>query len=416
MNMTVPDSVHLNRALELAALGVGLASPNPCVGAVVVDAQGQVAGEGTHRYAEVAHAETIALQAAGTRARGATLYINLEPCSHQGRTGPCVEALIQAGVQRVVAAMPDPNPVVAGRGFARLRSAGIEVEVADGVLRQSAQHLNEAFAKYIQHGTPLVTLKAGLTLDGRMAPAPGHRRPEGAPSGGTPITSEASCAHVQQMRHASDAILVGVGTVLADDPLLTDRTGEPRRRPLLRVVFDSRLRLPLDSRLVRSAQDDVLVFCAFAEEKRRRELESRGIRVEQLPLYAGDYALVVGGPPIRTADGRPDMRALVKRLGEMEITSLLIEGGALVNWAALAAGVVDKVFLFYAPRIMGGEGAVPFAGGEGFRDMGEAAHVQRYTLHRFGEDFAVEGYLKDPYGMSLVPGTRGEDGGAEASE
>jgi diaminohydroxyphosphoribosylaminopyrimidine deaminase/5-amino-6-(5-phosphoribosylamino)uracil reductase len=174
-----------------------------------------------------------------------------------------------------------------------------------------------------------------------------------------------------------------VGTVIADDPLLTDRTGRPRRRPLLRVVLDSRLRLSVDSRLVKTAHNDVLVFCSFAEENKRDELERRGIRVEQVPLGSND--------------GRPDLDRIVARLGEMEITSVLIEGGTLVNWAALAAGIVDKVFLYYAPKILAGTGSVPFATGSGHRRMSEAALVKNVTLHRFGEDFAVEGYLRDPY-------------------
>ena len=285
--------------------------------------------------------------------------------------------------------MPDPNPLVAGRSLEQMRQAGIEVVV--GVEEAEARRLNEAFAKYIRRHAPLVTLKAGMTLDGKIAPPPGEtdvpKALGAAASVSGWITSEQARAHVQQLRHASDAIMVGVGTILADDPLLTDRTGEPRRRPLLRVILDSRLRLPSESRIVKTAHhnQDVLVFCSFAEEKKRNILEQRGIRVEQLPL---------GG-----RDGRPDLEKVVGRLGELEITSLLIEGGALVNWAALAAGVVDKVFLYYAPKILAGTGSVPFAAGAGFRRMSEAAQVSNITLHRFGgsDDFAVEGYLRDPY-------------------
>ena len=401
VSLTEQDEKHLQAALELARQGVGLVSPNPCVGAVVVDAAGAVAGKGTHTYEGKQHAEAIALEAAGGRARGGTLYLNLEPCCHQGRTGPCTQVVIAAGIQRVIAAMVDPNPLVAGNGFAQLSEAGINVEIAEGDLRYHARKLNEAFAKYIVHRTPLVTLKAGMTLDGKIAPPPGESdSPSALGSGGASggwITSEQARAHVQRLRHASDSIMVGVGTVIADDPLLTDRSGLPRRRPLLRVIFDSRLRLPLNSRLVKSTNNDVIVFCALAEEKRKHELEKRGIRVEQLPMYAGQELKVVGGNPIKSADGRPDMRKLVQRLGEMEITSLMIEGGALINWAALAAGVVDKVFLYYAPKILAGTGAVPFASGEGFRHVADAAHVKSFELHRFGEDFALEGYLKDPY-------------------
>jgi len=373
----------MRRALELARQGVALASPNPHVGAVIVNSSGEIVGEGFHTYDRVKHAEVLAIEQAGERARGAHLYLNLEPCSHTGRTSPCADAVIRAGISRVYAAMSDPNPLVAGKGFAKLRKAGLEAHC--GLLEIEARKLNEAFAKYIVHGTPLVTLKAGMTLDGKIAP------PYTPPSGGVGlgdaaggwITSAEARAHVQELRHAADAILVGVNTVIADDPLLTDRTGLPRRRPLLRVVSDSKLRMPMDSRLVKTVNNDLIVFCSFAEEKKRRELEDRGIRVEQVKPGA--------------LEGRPDIASIIRRLGELEITSLIIEGGALVNWTALAASVVDKVFLFYAPKILAGTGSVPFASGPGFPRISEAARVHSISLHRFGEDFAVEGYLKDPY-------------------
>jgi diaminohydroxyphosphoribosylaminopyrimidine deaminase/5-amino-6-(5-phosphoribosylamino)uracil reductase len=385
VNFSSEDEQFMRRALELARQGTALASPNPRVGAVVVSRDGQTAGEGFHTYEGLKHAEVLALERAGERARGGTLYLNLEPCCHQGRTGPCADAVIAAGVRRVVAAMADPNPLVAGQGFARLRAAGIAVDV--GLLEAEARKLNEAFARYMVGRRPLVTLKSGMTLDGKIAPPPGESvNPSAMGAGGATggwITSEEARAHVQELRHESDAILVGVGTIIADDPLLTDRTGRKRRRPLLRVILDSRLRLPMESRLVKTAKEDVLVFCSFAEEKRRRELEERGIRVEQVVLGA--------------SDGRPDLEQTMRRLAELEITSVLIEGGALVNWAALAAGIVDKVFFYYAPKILAGTGAVPFATGAGFRRMSEAAVVKDVTLHRFGEDFAVEGYIRDPY-------------------
>ena len=381
------DEQHLHRALELARAGIGLASPNPYVGAVMVDARGNVVGEGTHTYTGVKHAEILALDAAGARARGGTLYINLEPHAHQGRTPPCTDALIQAGVHRVVASMADPNPKVSGRGFEQLRAAGVHVEV--GRLEEQARRLNEAFARYIRHGTPLVTLKAAMTLDGKIAPPPAEEieRAQGMPAGGW-VTSEVARAHVQELRHQHDALLVGAGTILSDNPLLTDRSGRARRRPLLRVILDSRLRLPLDSRLVRDAaaqrRDDVLVFCASANAEKQAQLEALGARVEKVSTFE--------------ADGRPDLPAILRRLGQLEIASLMIEGGATVNWAALAANVVDKVFLYYAPKILAGTGSIPFAAGTGFRHMSQAAQVKHIHLHRFGEDFAVEGYLRDPYG------------------
>ena len=386
------DEQFLHRALDLARQSIGLASPNPYVGAVITNAQGDVVGTGAYTYDGIKHAEVRALEQAGQQARGGTLYINLEPCSHQGRTPPCADAVIAAGIRRVLASMPDPNPQVSARGFERLRAAGVQVEV--GLLEQQARRLNEHFARYIRHGVPLVTLKSAMTLDGKIAPPPGEAAPRApdvsAKDGftGSWITSEAARAHVHELRHQHDALLVGVGTILADDPLLSDRSGRARRRPLLRAVLDSHLRLPLESRLVASVasskQSDVLIFCTTADAQKKSKLEQRGIRIEQFPAA--------------TPDGRTDLAAILRRLGEMEITSLIIEGGATVNGNALAAGVVDKVFLYYAPKILGGTSSIPFATGAGFPRMSEAAHVKSVQLHHFGEDFAVEGYLRDPYG------------------
>jgi diaminohydroxyphosphoribosylaminopyrimidine deaminase / 5-amino-6-(5-phosphoribosylamino)uracil reductase len=376
------DEHFLRRALDLAREGIGLTSPNPCVGAVIVDSQGVIAGTGTYTYDGIKHAEILALAQAGERAQGSTLYINLEPCSHQGRTPPCVDAIIAARIARVVASMKDPNPLVSGQGFRKLLAAGIEVST--GILEEAAKALNDAFAKYIRQHTPLVTVKAAMTLDGKIAPPPVQsHNPATAAASADWITSEAARAHVQELRHQYDAIMIGVGTVIADDPLLTDRTGRPRRRPLLRIILDSRLRLPLESRIVTTAQDDVLVLCSFAEEKKKRQLARRDVRVEQIPRS--------------TAEGHPDLAAVIRHLGTLEIASVMIEGGAMVNWAALASGIVDKVFLYYAPKILGGSGSVPFAGGAGFPRISDAAPVKSVRLHRFGEDFAAEGYVKDPY-------------------
>jgi diaminohydroxyphosphoribosylaminopyrimidine deaminase/5-amino-6-(5-phosphoribosylamino)uracil reductase len=391
------DEQLLRRALELARQGIGLASPNPCVGAVLADPQGNVVGTGTYTYDGVKHAEVLALEA-GSKARGATLYINLEPHAHQGRTPPCTDALIAAGIRRVVACMADPNPKVSGLGFEKLRAAGVQVEV--GGLEEEARQLNEGFARYILDGTPLVTLKSAMSLDGKIAPAPEALRRAGPPArsddtlaggfSGSWITGEAARAHVHELRHQNDALLVGVGTILADNPLLTDRSGRGRRRPLLRVLLDSHLRLPLDSRLVQSAaierSNDVLVFCVSNGERKsggkKMQLEQLGIRVE----------MVAADP-----DGRPDLPAVLRRLGELEITSLMIEGGSTVNGSVLASNVVDKVFLYYAPKILGA-GAVPFVSGTAFHGISPVAQVTHVRLHQFGEDFAVEGYLRDPYG------------------
>jgi diaminohydroxyphosphoribosylaminopyrimidine deaminase/5-amino-6-(5-phosphoribosylamino)uracil reductase len=392
------DHQLLRRALELARQGIGLASPNPYVGAVVADAQGNVVGTGTYTYDGVKHAEVLALEAAGSRARGATLYINLEPHAHQGRTPPCTDALIAAGIRRVVACMADPNPKVSGLGFEKLRAAGVQVEV--GGMEEEARRLNEGFAHYIRHGTPLVTLKAAMSIDGKIAPPPrtqnqsefpdrGHDTSAGGFSGSW-ITGEAARAHVQELRHRNDALLVGIGTILADNPLLTDRSGRARRRSLLRVILDSRLRLPLESRLAQNAggerKGDVLIFCAAngkrkSNEQKKAQLEQFGLRVETVP--AAD------------SDGRLDLAAVLRRLGQLEIISLMIEGGSTINGTALALNLVDKLFLYYAPQILG-SGSIPFAAGVGFHAM-SAARVKHIHWHRFGEDIAVEGYLRDPY-------------------
>jgi diaminohydroxyphosphoribosylaminopyrimidine deaminase / 5-amino-6-(5-phosphoribosylamino)uracil reductase len=382
------DEPFLRRALDLARAGISLASPNPHVGAVITDAHGNVAGEGTYTYDGVKHAEILALDAAGERARGGTLYINLEPHAHQGRTPPCTDALIAAGIRRVVASMADPNPKVSGRGFEQLRAAGVQVEV--GGLQDEAKRLNEAFARYIRSGIPFVTLKSAMTLDGKIAPAPAPQiaangNPHRNGSRGPWITGQAARAHVQELRHQHDAILVGVGTVLTDDPLLNDRSEKPRRRPLLRVVLDSHLRLPLESRLVQSAaheeKTDLLVFCAASGEMQSREkraqLEQLGVCVE--PVSSG-------------ADDRLDLHAIMRCLARMEITSVTIEGGSAVNGAALAAGMVDKLFLYYAPKILG-ERAIPFARGT----VSSSVSLGNIQIHRFGEDFAIEGYIRDPY-------------------
>ena len=373
----------MRRALELARAGVGLASPNPAVGAVIVDFAGNDVGAGTHTYEGIKHAEILALEQAGPHARGATLYINLEPCAHQGRTPPCADAVITAGIRRVVCAMQDPNPQVAGQGFARLRAAGVIVET--GLCEAPARKLNEAFARYIRHKVPLVTLKGALTLDGKIAPPPsGTRHPTEFAAGGSTggwITGEVARQHVHQLRHEHDAIMAGVGTIIADDPLLTDRSGRPRRRPLLRVILDSWLRLPETSRLVKTAKSDVLVLCSSPDDAKTHEIEKLGVRIERISPMD---------------DGRPDLRDVISHLGKLEITSLLIEGGATLNWAALSAGIVDKLFLYYAPTILG-EGSVPFTAVQGKGSHHGAIQARHIELHRFGEDFAVEGYLRDPY-------------------
>ena len=360
---------YMRQALDLARQGLGLTSPNPAVGAVLVG-EGEVVGSGFHTYAGVKHAEVLALEQAGERARGATLYLTLEPCCHMGRTGLCTDAIVAAGVRRVVAAMEDPNPRVSGAGFRRLREAGIEVEI-DAAYTPEAERLNEPFARFMRSGLPLVMLKAALTLDGKIA-APDDNRGW--------ITSEKARAHVQQLRHQSDAILTGIGTVLSDDCMLTDRTGLERSRPLLRIVADSQLRLPLTSRMVETARGDVLAATtSAASAERRRAIEARGIRV-----------VTFDGP-----GGRVNLPALVAYLGRESYLSLMVEAGSKLNWAVLESGAADKVFFYYAPKILGGMQSLPVIGGTGRRSRKDAIRFRNVTLHHIGasDEFAVEAYL-----------------------
>jgi len=358
----------MREALDLARKGRALASPNPMVGAVL-ERDGAVVGRGFHTYAGLHHAEIIALAQAGEAARGATLYLNLEPCSHQGRTPPCVNAVIAAGVARVVAPLEDPNPLVAGDGFRKLREAGIAVEVASEFAVE-AEKLNEPFLHFMRTGRPLVTLKTAITLDGKIS-APDDNRGW--------ITSERARAHVQELRHDHDAILTGIGTLLADDCLLSDRSGLPRCRPLLRLVMDSQLRIPLDSKMARSAAGDLVVVTTSASNpERRKTLEARGIEV-----------LVFDGP-----GGRADLRSVVNWLGTQRYLSLMIEAGSKVNWTALETGVVDRIFFYYGPKILGGLEALPLAGGIGRRRRVDAIRIRGVTVHSIPPDeFAVEGYV-----------------------
>jgi diaminohydroxyphosphoribosylaminopyrimidine deaminase/5-amino-6-(5-phosphoribosylamino)uracil reductase len=374
------DAAFMDRALELAARGVAQTSPNPMVGAVLVR-KDEIVGEGFHTYDGVRHAEIIALEAAGEAARGATLYINLEPCCHIGRTGPCTNALILAGVARVVGAMEDPNPGIRGRGYKHLRAAGIEVTT--GSREAEARRLADAFAKWINTRQPLVTLKSAVTLDGQLVlpHARSSRSYQGArtrPSSRDRwISSPESRAEVQNMRHASDALLTGIGTVLDDDPLLTDRTGLPRRRKLLRVVMDSSLRLPLRSKLVRSADGDLLVFTREREDS----------PIASALRRAGVEVVSVGG-----RGTKPDLRGVIAELGRREMLSVLLESGATLNSAALADGIVDKMRVFISPKIAGSADA-PFVS-NGFR---LAREIHNVATAQFGTDIAVEGYLHDVY-------------------
>jgi diaminohydroxyphosphoribosylaminopyrimidine deaminase / 5-amino-6-(5-phosphoribosylamino)uracil reductase len=369
------DLEWMKLALKLAREGVGLASPNPTVGCVIVR-DSHIVGSGFHEYERRDHAEIVALAQAGEGARGATAYVTLEPCSHYGRTGPCARALVEAGVARVVAATGDPNSLVAGRGFAMLREAGVDVSV--GPLAAEARELNDAFAHFIQHRRPLVSLKIAASLDGAIAPPPGTH-PEGV---SFPITGAASRARVQELRHAHDALLTGIGTVLADDPLLTDRSERPRRRPLLRIVLDSLLRLPLDSRILQGAENNLLIITRSEDTARHQALSERGARVLKIDAQA---------------NGGISLRALLEYLGGQKILSVMIEAGARLNRSALATDVVDKLYLFRSPRFLG-PGAMPMLAGT----PAPLPRLLRYSTERIEDDTLIAGYIRDPW--QAVPG------------
>jgi diaminohydroxyphosphoribosylaminopyrimidine deaminase/5-amino-6-(5-phosphoribosylamino)uracil reductase len=361
----------MSRALTLATRGAALAHPNPIVGAVLVK-NGKVSGEGFHDYDGRDHAEIVALKQAGKDARGATLYVTLEPCCTTGRTGPCTKAIIAAGIRKVVAAMRDPNPAVSGKGLAQLRRAGIRV--ISGVLEKQAQHLNEDFARWLKTKLPLVTLKTALTLDGQIAQKAG---------GVTWITSQQSRDAVQRLRHEADALLTGIGTVLADNPRMSDRTGEPRRRKLLRAIVDSRLRLPLRSKIVKSAQNDVVVFTTQPiGSPKARALQRAGVEVFH----------------VSARRGHADLHAVIRELSKREMLNVLLESGAELNGAALQAGIVDKMILFYAPKIMG-TGGVPMAQIPS-RWFAKSPPLQNLTVKPCGPDFVVQGYFHDVYKRS----------------
>jgi len=355
-------------ALVRAIGGVALAHPNPIVGAVLVK-NDRIVGEGFHEYDRRDHAEIIALRQAGKKARGATLYVTLEPCCTTGRTGPCTNAIIASGVKRVVAAMRDPNPAVAGRGLTQLRRAGIRVTL--GVREEEAQHWNEDFASWICTNRPFVTLKTALTLDGQISSRAGTV---------TWITGERSRYAVQRLRHEADALLTGIGTVLADDPRMSDRTGEPRRRPLLRAIVDSRLRMPLRSKLVKSAKNDVVVFTTQRTDSRKaRALRRAGVEVFQ----------------VRPRRGHVNLRAVIRELGRRQMLNVLLEAGAGLNGAALQSGIVDKMILFYAPKVMG-TGGVPMARIPSSWFPRSPA-LKNLRVLPYGSDFFVEGYFRDVY-------------------
>lgn len=363
----VQDRYYMQMALELAARGTGYTSPNPLVGAVVVK-NGRVLGRGYHERFGEAHAEVNALREAAEEARGATLYVTLEPCNHTGKTPPCTRKVLETGIRRVVVAMADPNPGVKGGGAAGLRAAG--VEVVEGVLAEAARRQNEAYLKHTLTGTPFVVLKCAATLDGRIATRSGDARWVSGPQ---------SRQFVHELRHAVDAIMVGVATVKADNPSLTTRLADRQGCDPARIILDTHLSIPINARVLTqsSAAKTILATGPGVSADRRRRVEAAGAEVLPLPCR----------------DDRVDLARLMQTLGHRGIASVLVEGGSRVSGSVLRDGLADKLYLFYAPKLMGGDDGIPICRGPGPERMQDCLKVDRISVHRFGEDVMVEGYL-----------------------
>ncbi len=367
--MEDPDERYMKLALSLAEKAKGRTSPNPMVGAVIVH-DGQIVGSGYHQKAGTPHAEIHAIASAGNKAKGATIYVNLEPCSHYGRTGPCTQSIIEAGISRVVIAMLDPNPKVNGKGKEILEKHGIEVK--SGVLEKEAKELNYAFIKYITTGLPFVILKSAMSLDGKIATISGHSKW---------ITSEESRNMVHRIRNEVDAILVGIETVIKDDPLLTTRLPDGSGRDCIRIVLDSNARIPLSSKIlnIESSAKTIIAVTKNAPSDRVSELKK--------------HAEIL---TVSDINGKVDLVDIMLKLGKMEITSVLIEGGAEVNASALKQNIVDKIMIFIAPKIIGGRKAIGPIGGDGILNVSDAIKVDSLSVSRVGEDILITGFIKKP--------------------
>ena len=365
------DEDFMRVALNLARNATGRTSPNPLVGAVIVR-EGRIVGAGWHRKAGTPHAEIHALNMAGDLASGATLYVTLEPCSHHGRTGPCAEAVVKAGIKRCVIAMEDPNPKVAGKGIAILEQAGIEVRC--GVLEDEARELNEVFLKWITSKRPFVVLKTAMSLDGKIATATGKSQW---------ITGEAARRRGHEFRDIYDSILVGIGTVLADDPSLTTRLPDGTGKNPVRIVVDSQARTPLTAKVITDGQArTIIAVSGHAPVHRIVALREAGAEViEAFDKSKSDLSKV-------------DLSILMEKLGAMEISSVYVEGGGTVNFSLLKAGLVDKVYAFIAPKLIGGHEALTPVEGEGFAELTEAVELERTTVETIGQDILLTGYVK----------------------
>lgn len=365
---TDTDRRMMARALELAARGVGQVSPGPLVGCVVVSPSGEIVGEGFYIFEAIKHAETIALEIAGEKARGGTAYVSLEPHAHHGRTPPCTDALIAAGIKRVVAPIEDLNPKVSGKGFAHLRAAGITVE--SGLMREEAEQVNEAYLHYMSTGMPFVHLKLAVSLDGKIATRTRDSRW---------ITGPESRARAHELRHEYDAILVGAGTAEIDDPQLSDRSRLPRRRPLARVVLDEEVRLSPESQLAATTSDAPVILFGNENANHADVLRSKGVEIVN--------------------SVRGDLPEVLRVLGNRLIQSVLVEGGSTVAGDFVDAGLVNKMTFLIAPKIIGGATAPSAIGGRGVSVMSQALDLDRVTILQRGRDIEVTGYPRTTKGI-----------------
>jgi diaminohydroxyphosphoribosylaminopyrimidine deaminase/5-amino-6-(5-phosphoribosylamino)uracil reductase len=357
----------MKKALALAKKGQGYTSPNPMVGAVIVK-DGEVKGKGYHQSVGQAHAEVNAIEDAGAQTKGATLYVNLEPCNHTGRTPPCTRKILEAGIKRVVVAMEDPN-TIAGGGCVFLKQRGIEV--LTGICENQARRLNEAFVKYVNTKNPFVIIKCAATLDGRIATRTGDSRW---------VTGEKARRYVHRLRHAVDAILVGIGTIHADNPNLTTRLGSKKGVDPVRIVLDTHLSISPDARILKldSNSDTILITGSTVSEDKKKKVVKKGVRQIVQPVK----------------DGQIDLKPLMVQLGSMGITSLLVEGGSRVIASAFRSGIVDKALFFYAPKILGGDDGIPICRGPGPQLMKDCIRVKNIRFQRFDDDVMIEGYIR----------------------
>jgi diaminohydroxyphosphoribosylaminopyrimidine deaminase/5-amino-6-(5-phosphoribosylamino)uracil reductase len=357
----------MKKALALAKKGQGYTSPNPMVGAVIVKG-GEVKGQGYHQFVGQAHAEVNAIEDAGTQAKGATLYVNLEPCNHTGRTPPCTRRILEAGIKRVVVALEDPN-TIAGGGSVFLKQRGIEV--LTGVCETRAARLNEAFLKYVNTKCPFVTVKCAATLDGRIATRTGDSKW---------VTGQKARRYVHRLRHAVDGILVGIGTIHADNPSLTTRFDSKKGADPVRIVLDTQLSISPDARILKldSNSDTILITGNTVSEAKKKRVVKNGVRLLAQPVK----------------NGQIDMKPLMTQLGSMGITSLLVEGGSHVIASAFSSGIVDKALFFYAPKILGGDDGIPICRGPGPQLMKDCIRATNIRVRRFDDDVMIEAYIE----------------------